>query len=141
MAITAALVKELRERTGAGMMACRDALRETEGDEEKAIEIIQKKGLSKVAKKAGAIAGDGLVHLDVSTLQDHLGKLVTQIELAADGPVAPQKRPAANGRSAETHSTTVLSRSAARSLKVRTLVAHVGVSMLGKMFSTTFWPA
>ncbi len=56
------MVKSLRDRTGAGMMACRDALRETAGDEEKAIEIIQKKGLSKVAKKAGAIAGDGLVH-------------------------------------------------------------------------------
>ena len=60
--ISASMVKSLRDRTGAGMMACRDALRETEGDEEKAIEIIQKKGLSKVAKKAGAIAGDGLVH-------------------------------------------------------------------------------
>ncbi|MCZ6805399.1 MAG: translation elongation factor Ts [Deltaproteobacteria bacterium] len=60
--ITAPMVKSLRDRTGAGMMACRDALRETEGDEEKAIEIIQKKGLSQVAKKAGAIAGDGLVH-------------------------------------------------------------------------------
>jgi len=60
--ITASMVKSLRDRTGAGMMACRDALRETAGDEEKAIEIIQKKGLSKVAKKAGAIAGDGLVH-------------------------------------------------------------------------------
>jgi elongation factor Ts len=60
--ISAAQVKSLRDRTGAGMMACRDALRETGGDEEKAIEIIQKKGLSKVAKKAGAIAGDGLVH-------------------------------------------------------------------------------
>ena len=60
--ITASQVKSLRDRTGAGMMACRDALRETEGDEDKAIEIIQKKGLSKVAKKAGAIAGDGLVH-------------------------------------------------------------------------------
>lgn len=56
------MVKSLRDRTGAGMMACRDALRETGGDEEGAIEIIQKKGLSKVAKKAGAIAGDGLVH-------------------------------------------------------------------------------
>jgi elongation factor Ts len=56
------MVKSLRDRTGAGMMACRDALRETAGDEDKAIEIIQKKGLSKVAKKAGAIAGDGLVH-------------------------------------------------------------------------------
>ena len=60
--ITASMVKSLRDRTGAGMMACRDALRETAGNEEKAIEIIQKKGLSKVAKKAGAIAGDGLVH-------------------------------------------------------------------------------
>ena len=60
--ISASQVKSLRDRTGAGMMACRDALRETDGDEEKAIEIIQKKGLSKVAKKAGAIAGDGLVH-------------------------------------------------------------------------------
>ena len=48
--ITASQVKSLRDRTGAGMMACRDALRETEGDEEKAIEIIQQTGLSKVAK-------------------------------------------------------------------------------------------
>ena len=60
--VSASMVKSLRDRTGAGMMACRDALRETAGDEEKAIEIIQKKGLSKVARKAGAIAGDGLVH-------------------------------------------------------------------------------
>lgn len=60
--ITASMVKSLRDRTGAGMMACRDALRESDGNEDKAIEIIQKKGLSKVAKKAGAIAGDGLVH-------------------------------------------------------------------------------
>jgi len=60
--VTASMVKSLRDRTGAGMMACRDALRETEGNEDEAIEIIQKKGLSKVAKKAGAIAGDGLVH-------------------------------------------------------------------------------
>ena len=60
--VSASMVKSLRDRTGAGMMACRDALRETAGDEDKAIEVIQKKGLSKVAKKAGAIAGDGLVH-------------------------------------------------------------------------------
>ena len=55
-------------------------------------------------------------------------------------PSAPQKRPWANGRSAETHSTTVSSRSAARWLNVRTLVAHVGVSMLGKMLSTIVLP-
>ncbi len=60
--VSASMVKSLRDRTGAGMMACRNALRETSGDEDKAIEIIQKKGLSKVAKKAGAIAGEGLVH-------------------------------------------------------------------------------
>ena len=60
--VSAPMVKSLRDRTGAGMMACRDALRETAGDEDKAIEIIQKKGLNKMAKKAGAIAGDGLVH-------------------------------------------------------------------------------
>ena len=60
--ITASMVKALRDRTGAGMMACRDTLRETDGDEEKAVGLIQKKGLVKVAKKAGAIAAEGEVH-------------------------------------------------------------------------------
>ena len=55
-------VKSLRQRTGAGIMDCKKALQETEGDEEKAVELIQKKGLAKVAKKAGAIAADGLIH-------------------------------------------------------------------------------
>jgi len=60
--VTAKMVKSLRDRTGAGMMDCKKALIETDGDEEKAIEEIQKKGLAKVAKKAGAIAAEGLVH-------------------------------------------------------------------------------
>lgn len=60
--ISAAQVKTLRDRTGAGMMDCKKALEEAEGNEEKAVEIIQKKGLAKVAKKAGAIAADGLIH-------------------------------------------------------------------------------
>lgn len=60
--ISAAQVKTLRDRTGAGMMDCKKALEEAEGNEEKAVEIIQKKGLAKVAKKAGAIAAEGLVH-------------------------------------------------------------------------------
>ena len=60
--ISAQMVKSLRSRTGAGMMACKEALQETGGDEEKAVEIIQKKGLAKVAKKAGAIAAEGIVH-------------------------------------------------------------------------------
>jgi len=55
-------IKELRERTQAGMSDCKSALVESEGDLEKAVEIIQKKGLAKVAKKAGAIAAEGVVH-------------------------------------------------------------------------------
>ena len=60
--ITAAMVKTLRDRTGAGMMACKQALEEAGGNEDEAVDIIQKKGLAKVAKKAGAIAAEGLVH-------------------------------------------------------------------------------
>jgi elongation factor Ts len=60
--ISAAMVKTLRDRTGAGMMACKQALEEAGGNEDEAVEIIQKKGLAKVAKKAGAIAAEGLVH-------------------------------------------------------------------------------
>ena len=56
------LVKQLRTRTGAGIVDCRNALAEAGGDEEEAVKIIQKKGLAKVAKKAGAIAADGAIH-------------------------------------------------------------------------------
>lgn len=62
MSISMTQVKSLRQRTGAGIMDCKKALQDTEGDEEKAVELIQKKGLAKVAKKAGAIAADGLIH-------------------------------------------------------------------------------
>jgi elongation factor Ts len=60
--VSAQQVKALRERTGAGMMDCKNALVEAGGDEEKAVEIIQKKGLAKAAKKAGAIAAEGVIH-------------------------------------------------------------------------------
>ena len=59
--ITAQMVKELRERTGAPMMDCKAALTETGGDAEKAVEVLRKKGLAKAAKKAGRTAADGLV--------------------------------------------------------------------------------
>ena len=59
--ITASLVKELREKTGAGMMDCKKALSETQGDLEKAIDWLRTKGLSAAAKKAGRIAAEGLV--------------------------------------------------------------------------------
>lgn len=61
MAITAQLVKELRERTGAGMMDCKKVLTETDGDMEKAIELLRERGLAAAAKKAGRIAAEGLV--------------------------------------------------------------------------------
>lgn len=59
--ISAAMVKELRERTGAGMMDCKKALNESNGDTEKAIEILREKGLAAAAKKSGRIAAEGLV--------------------------------------------------------------------------------
>lgn len=59
--ITASSVKELRERTGAGMMDCKKALTETNGDIEKAIDYLREKGLAAAAKKAGRIASEGLI--------------------------------------------------------------------------------
>jgi elongation factor Ts len=61
MAVTAQMVKDLREMTGAGMMDCKNALTETDGNIDKAIEILREKGLAKAAKKAGRIASEGLV--------------------------------------------------------------------------------
>ena len=61
--ISASLVKELRDKTGAGMMDCKAALTETKGDIEAAIDWLRKKGLSKAAKKAGRVAAEGLVGL------------------------------------------------------------------------------
>jgi elongation factor Ts len=61
MQVSAQLVKELRDRTGAGMMDCKAALAETGGDLEKAIDALRKKGLAAAAKRAGRVAADGLV--------------------------------------------------------------------------------
>ncbi len=61
MQITAQMVKELRESTGAPMMDCKQALAEVDGDQEKAVEILRKKGLSAAAKKAGRATAEGLV--------------------------------------------------------------------------------
>ena len=62
--ITAALVKELRESTGAGMMDCKAALKETGGELEAAVDYLRKKGLAKAAKKAGRVAAEGLVAVE-----------------------------------------------------------------------------
>ena len=64
--ITAQAVKELRERTGAGMMDCKKALTETNGDMEKAVEVLREKGLAAAAKKAGRVAAEGIVKTFIS---------------------------------------------------------------------------
>ena len=61
MAITASMVKELRERTGVGMMDCKKALTEADGDIEKAIEAMRKSGMAKAAKKSGRVAAEGVI--------------------------------------------------------------------------------
>ena len=77
MAITAALVKELRERSGAGMMECKKALVETDGDIEAAIEHMRKTGLTKADKKAGRVAAEGLIAVKV----DGSGKNAAIVEI------------------------------------------------------------
>ncbi len=67
MAITAAMVKELREKTGAGMMDCKKALVEADGNIDKAIEILREKGMASAAKKAGRIAAEGIVSSYIHT--------------------------------------------------------------------------
>ena len=76
--ITAALVKELREKTGAGMMDCKKALAETAGDLEGAVDWLRKKGLSAAAKKAGRVAAEGLVGVAVE------GKAGALVEINAE---------------------------------------------------------
>jgi len=66
MAITASLVKELRERTGAGMMDCKKALTETGGDMEAAIDLMRTSGAAKAAKKAGRVAAEGLINISIA---------------------------------------------------------------------------
>jgi elongation factor Ts len=77
MEITASAVKDLREKTGAGMMDCKKALSETQGDFEKAIEFLRKKGMASAAKKAGRATKEGTIHSFTSTD----GKAAVLVEL------------------------------------------------------------
>ena len=74
MAITAGMVKELREMTGAGMMDCKKALNETDGDMDAAVEYLRKNGQAKAEKKAGRIAAEGIVMAEVK--DDHTAAIV-----------------------------------------------------------------
>ena len=80
--ITAAMVKELRELTGAGMMDCKKALNETDGDKEKAIEFLREKGLAAIAKKANRIAAEGLVATILS--DDHKVGAIVEVNSETD---------------------------------------------------------
>lgn len=118
--ITASLVKELREKTGAGMMECKKALTETAGDLEGAIDFLRKKGLSVAEKKAGRIANQGLVAVAVqgkkgaivelnsetdfvgrnAEFQEFLGRVV-DIAMDAKGNIDTVKSTELNGKSVE----------------------------------------
>lgn len=77
--VTAEQVKELRERTGAGVMDCKKVLVETDGNIDKAIELLREKGLAKAAKKAGRIASEGLVEAYI-----HNGKYGAMVEVNSE---------------------------------------------------------
>ena len=78
--VTASLVKELREKTGAGMMDCKKVLTETDGDLEKAAELLRERGIAKAAKKSGRVAAEGLVEAYVA--ED--GKIGAIVEVNAE---------------------------------------------------------
>ena len=82
MKISAQMVKELRESTGAGMMDCKKALVETDGDMDKAVDLLREKGLGKAAKKSSLIASEGLVSVEVSA--DHKIATISEINSETD---------------------------------------------------------
>ena len=82
MAITAALVKELRDRTGAGMMDCKKALMETSADLEAAIDLMRASGAAKAAKKSGRVASEGLVNLTIS--DDNKSAVILEVNSETD---------------------------------------------------------
>jgi elongation factor Ts len=129
--ITAALVKELRDKTGAGMMDCKRALGDTDGDVEAAVDWLRKKGLAAAAKKAGRIAADGLVGVatagkagavvEVNSETDFVARnelfqdfvrRVAQLAVAADRDVEGLKSAsfAGNGKSVEGELTDLIGR-------------------------------
>lgn len=80
--ITAQSVKELREKTGAGMMDCKKALTETNGDMDKAIELLREKGLAAAAKKAGRVAAEGIVETFIT--EDHKNAGIVELNCETD---------------------------------------------------------
>ena len=81
--ISAAMVKELREKTGAGMMDCKNALNETAGDIEGAVDWLRKKGLSKAAKKSGRVAAEGLIGIAVHGTEGAIVEVNSETDFVA----------------------------------------------------------
>ncbi len=82
MQITAAMVKELRERTGSGMMECKKALQEADGDIDTAIENMRKSGLAKADKKAGRVAAEGRIAVNIS--EDGKSAVIVEVNCETD---------------------------------------------------------
>lgn len=83
MAITAGLVKELREKTGAGMMDCKNALVETNGDIEAAVDFLREKGIAKAAKKSGKVAAEGAIQIKENAEFALINELNSQTDFVA----------------------------------------------------------
>jgi elongation factor Ts len=81
--VTAQMVKELRERTGAGMMDCKAALQETGGDMEPAVDLLRKRGLAKAAKKAGRVAAEGLIGVAIEGSKGVLVEVNSETDFVA----------------------------------------------------------
>lgn len=82
MAVTPQLIKELRELTGAGMMDCKNALNETNGDLDKAVQVLREAGLGKAAKKAGNVAAEGLIAIEVNA--DNTNAVILELNSQTD---------------------------------------------------------
>ncbi|MBK1810653.1 elongation factor Ts [Clostridium sp. YIM B02505] len=104
--ITAQAVKELRERTGAGMMDCKKALTETNGDMDKAVEVLREKGLAAAAKKAGRVAAEGIVKTYISDDKKSAG--IVEVNCETDFVAANEEFVAFAGKLAEMVSTTTV---------------------------------
>ena len=124
MAITAGMVKELREKTGAGMMDCKTALTETGGDMEAAVDWLRTKGLAKAAKKAGRVAAEGLigvatapgraVMVEVNSETDFVARNA-EFQASCPASPAPRWRPTAASRRSARRSSRTARRSTRRS--------------------------
>jgi len=134
--ITAALVKELRDKTGAGMMDCKAALTENGGDMEVAIDWLRKKGLSKAAKKSGRIAAEGLVGVVSTATKGAVVEVNSETDFVARNPQFQEMvrdiaklAPAAGGDVEKLLAATYPGKSATVEAHVKEMIATIGENM------------